>query len=291
MKFRALPLTVALLTLAAAAFADDDSRKGVYVRFAAGPSMFDSLEERRVGVNFPLPYGPAFSEYRRLNAEDSRLGEAALGYSFGNQRVETMFSSTSAEIWDYSGAVDYPTSPYGGWWHIGASYDRLSIRTFSLNAYYDFPSKRGRVSPYFGFGAGAAFVNLPAHEFWSWEGPWYGDDSDASTEEPTPDTDAQTSEEGESPEEGGDPLPTEPPVWNGYYYGERESELSEVSFLTSIFGGVEYRLSSDVRIGLRLGYDRFGDVESDMDGGWGGAVEIRGLSRWSVAATLRLLRL
>ena len=46
-----------------------------------------------------------------------------------------------------------------------ASIDNLTMRTLSLNAYYDFPDASRGISPYLGAGVGPAFVRVTGVHF------------------------------------------------------------------------------------------------------------------------------
>ncbi len=348
MKTRAPLLLISLFLLSAAAFGGD-SREGFYVRLGLGPSWFEEIKQEREMPDFPaLPYGsPEMNRYQRLNVEEGGLGEASVGYSFGNQRFELMFSGAQANLWSDGGVVYYEgapladsnsdspyehnsdsppyehnsdsppyehnsdSPPYGyGNWSSYTYFEDLTIHTLSLNFYYDFPSKRSRVVPYLGYGAGAAFVDIPGRQHVSWNGPWYGDEPTPEpmpTEPPYDDNgnDSGNSSEGDgSGDNGGDyrddPPPTQP-GWPTPYYADRAIDLSGASFMSAFYGGVEYRIVSDLYLGFRLGYVYIGDVETEDEryddrfpfGGFRGGrdMEISGLSHWSAVLTLRLLRL
>ncbi len=337
MRSRAPAMLICLFLLPAFALAGDDSREGVYVRFGLGPSWFDGLELERSDSPLPLPYGfNAGARNMPLETEEAGLGEAAVGYSFNNHRLELMFSAGQAEVWSrpatrlgfgssYYGdnnsdggswledEKETPESPpYGGWgyssgWGTSSSeYEELTIRALSLNAYIDFPSKKGRVVPYVGIGAGAAFVDLPSRQYAVYDGPWYGpmydgvpepDDGFNSPEEPTDNENSGGDPGSEGRGDGGGPIPTEPGwPWPGAFEGSRQTDASGASFMYAFYGGVDYRIVSDVYLGMRIGYVRVGDVEADQEPVWGGVrgyqtVEIDGLSHWTAVMTLRLLRL
>lgn len=348
MKTRAPLLLISLFLLPAAAALGGDSRDGFYVRLGLGPSWFEEIKQERDGSDFPfLPYGlPERSRYHRLNAEEAGLGEASIGYSFGNQRFELAFAGVQSDLWSDGGAVYYEGAPlvgadsaspsnasesdsppdvngsdsppyvngsdsppygYGGW-SSHTYFDDLTIHALTINVYYDFPSKRGRVVPYIGFGAGAAFVDIPGRQHVSWNGPWYDEpgygDDPAPAEPPHDESGDGDSDNGNGGSDGGgsygdDPPPTQP-GWPVPYYYDRAVDLSGTSFMSAMYGGVEYRIASDVYLGFRLGYVYIGDVEAEADwenrfpfGEFGGGsdIEVSGLNYWSTILTLRLLRL
>ena len=328
MKSRASAMLVCLFLLPAAVLAGDDSRDGVYVRFGLGASWFDGLELERSDSLLPLPYDFFDARDMPLETEEAGLGEAAVGYSFNNHRLEIMFSGMQTDVWSRSGGYfgyepvyygddsnsdgdgslengnETPDSPpyngYGGWGSISFEYDELTIQTLSLNGFFDFPSKKGRVVPYVGYGAGAAFVDLPSRHY-VYGVPWYGGfpepaDGSSSPDEPT---ESDPGPEGRD-DDGDDPMPTEPgwPWTGGPFEGSWQMDVSGASFMYAFYGGVDYRIVSDVYLGMRIGYVRIGDVETDLEPAWGGVrgyhnptVEIDGLSHWTAVLTIRLLRL
>ncbi len=316
MRSRAPAMLICLFLLPAFALAGDDSREGVYVRFGLGPSWFDGLELERSDSPLPFPYGfNAGARNMPLETEEAGLGEAAVGYSFNNHRLELMFSAGQAEVWSkpatrlgfgssyYGGSnINSGGWAYGGGWGTSSSeYEELTIHTLSLNAYIDFPSKKGRVVPYVGIGTGAAFVDLPSRQYAAYGGSWYGPvgvpepgDGFNPPEEPT-DSGGDPGSEGRG--DGGGPIPTEPGwPWPGAFEGSRQTDVSGASFMYAFYGGVDYRIVSDVYLGMRIGYVRVGEVEADMEPAWGGVrgyqtAEIDGLSHWTAVMTLRLLRL
>ena len=276
MKSRAPAMLICLFLLPAVALAGDDSRDGVYIRFGlcSSPYLFDNfvlgltLEpelERRDSLQ-PLKYGFSDGRNRLMDTQVEGLGEAAVGYSVKNYRLELMFSylATGAEIWGWE-IWQYADSTF-------ATSDNLTIHTLSLNGYFDFLSKKGRIVPYIGYGAGVAFVDLPSRPYVVWhDGGGYV----------------------------GDPIPTESGwPWPGPFEGSRQTDVSGSSFMYAFYGGVDYRIASDVYLGLRIGYVRVGEVEADLEPVWVNArgyqnwtVEINGLSHRTAVLTLRLLRL
>lgn len=348
MKSRASAMLICLFLLPSAALAGDDSRDGVYVRFGLGAGWFDGLELERSDSLLP-PYGFFDARDMPLETEEAGLGEAAVGYSFNNYRLEIMFSAEQADVWSrsggyfgyepvYYGAVgvgggsledgledgnETPDSPpydgyggYGGWGSISFEYEELTIQTLSLNGFFDFPSKKGRVVPYVGYGAGAAFVDLPSRHYvyggpwydyggYDYGGPWYDgvpEPADSSDSPEGPTDNGNNGEGGPGPEgrdDRDDPMPTEPgwPWTGGPFEGSRQTDASGASFMYAFYGGVDYRIASDLYLGMRLGYVRIGDVETHLEPAWGvggyrnPTVEIDGLSRWTAVLTLRLLRL
>ena len=112
-----------------------------------------------------------------------------------------------------------------------ASIDHLTVRTLTLNAYYEFPETFGRISPYLGGGLGPAFVTVSGLHF-------------SAEYEDTP---------GEAPA-------YDPPL--SFYNSRPDADLSDTVLAGHLHAGVDYSLTDKTFMGLKLTYSMMGNIEA-----------------------------
>ena len=118
---------------------------------------------------------PEISGYRWSYDIDAATGaafELSDGRIFDRTRLELSLAQRKnslnqmfRSITDYDGMPMEERSGGTVVSNARASIDHLSVRTLSLNAYYDFPDAGGGISPYLGAGLGPAFVEVSGLRF------------------------------------------------------------------------------------------------------------------------------
>ena len=112
-----------------------------------------------------------------------------------------------------------------------ASIDNLTLRTLSLNAYYDFPDAYCGISPYLGVGLGPAFVKVSGVRF---------------------STDYQDT--------SGNTQAYDPPL--SFYNSHQDTDLSDTVLAGHLHAGADYSLNDKTLLGLKLTYSMMGDIEA-----------------------------
>ena len=108
-----------------------------------------------------------------------------------------------------------------------ASVDDLTVHTLSLNAYYDIPLARSRVTPYLGAGLGLSFAELSGLHFQS----HYACTDDTRCERPE------------------------------RYNSRQDADLSDTVPSAHLHAGADYRLSDRLLLGLKLSYSLVDDID------------------------------
>ena len=111
------------------------------------------------------------------------------------------------------------------------SIDHLTVRTLSLNAYYDFPDAYRGISPYFGGGLGPAFVKVSGVRF---------------------STDYQDT--------SGNAQAYDPPL--SFYNSRQDANLSDTVLAGHLHAGADYSLKDKILLGPKLTYSMMGDIEA-----------------------------
>ena len=111
------------------------------------------------------------------------------------------------------------------------SIDNLTVRTLSLNAYYDFPDAYHGISPYLGVGLGPAFVEVSGLRF--------------STSTRTQSGNAQA---------------YDPPL--SFYNSRQDADLCDMVLAGHLYAGADYGLNAKTLLGLKLTYSMLGDIEA-----------------------------
>ena len=112
-----------------------------------------------------------------------------------------------------------------------ASIDHLTVRTLTLNAYYEFPETFGRISPYLGGGLGPAFVTVSGLHF-------SAEYEDTSVNAPAYD----------------------PPL--SFYNSRQDADLPDTVLAGHLHAGVDYSLTDKTLVGLKLTYSMMGNIEA-----------------------------
>ncbi len=110
------------------------------------------------------------------------------------------------------------------------SVDDLTMRTLSLNGYYDFPAMSRRFFPYVGAGLGIAFIEVSGLQF---SADYQGTSSTTQAYDP--------------------PL--------SFYNVRQNVNLSDTVFTWHLHTGVDYRLNDRTLLGLKLTYSMMDDFE------------------------------
>ena len=111
------------------------------------------------------------------------------------------------------------------------SIDNLTVRTLSLNAYYDFPDAYRGISPYLGVGLGPAFVKVSGVRF---------------------STDYQDT--------SGHAQAYDPSL--SFYNSRQDADLSDTVLAGHLHAGADYGLNAKTVLGLKLTYSMMGDIEA-----------------------------
>ena len=184
---------------------------------------------------------PAISGYRWRYAIDAVVGaafELSAGRMFDRTRLEFSLAQRKNGLDQrFRGITDYDGMPMAarrGTTVVSnsrASIDHLTVRTLSLNAYYDFPDAYRGITPYLGGGLGPAFVTVSGVQFSS-------DYQDTS----------------------GNAQAYDPPL--SFYNSRQDENLSDTVLAGHLHAGADYNLTDKTLLGLKLTYLMMGDIES-----------------------------
>ena len=184
---------------------------------------------------------PDISGYRwryEIVADVGAAFELSAGHMFDRTRLEFSLAQRKngldqrfRSITDYDGM---PMDARRGSTVVSntrASIDHLTVRTLSLNAYYDFPDAYRGMSPYLGGGLGPAFVTVAGLHF-------SNEYEDTSGNVPADDH----------------------PV--SFYDSRQDADLSDTVLAGHLYAGADYRLHDKTVLGLKLAYLLVGDIEA-----------------------------
>lgn len=189
---------------------------------------------------FDLDPIPTISGYRWRYNNEAASGHAfqvSIGRIFDRKRVELAISQRMngidqifQSVTDFDGVrmEDRRGGTIAS--NTRAWIDDLVVRSFSFNAYYDLPGARIGISPYVGFGLGAAQIVMAGAHF-------SNDHQETSDSGPVYD----------------------PPL--SFYNSRQEGDLSDVVPAWSIHAGADYSLGGRTLLGLKLTYSMTGDAE------------------------------
>ena len=232
------------------AAAQSGSRSGWYVGGSIGSNWASDIDQEgwnRETTCYPndacfdvVPI-PAIPGYRWRYDIASAAGAAfdiSAGRIFGRTRLELSFAQRTngldqrfRSITDYEGMSMEERRGGTVVSNSRASIDKLIVRTFSFNAYYDFPYTYRGISFYLGGGFGPAFVVVSKVHF----STNYEDTSD----------NAQT---------------YDPPL--SFYNSSQEADLSDTVLAGRLHAGADYDLNDKTLLGLKLTYSMTGDVKA-----------------------------
>ena len=184
---------------------------------------------------------PEISGYRwryDVIADVSAAFELSAGRLFDRTRLEFSFAQRKngldqrfRSITDYDGM---PMDARRGSTVVSntqASIDHLTVRTLSLNAYYDFPKAYRGMTPYLGGGLGPAFVTVAGVHFSN----EYEDTAGA--------------------------VPADyHPV--SIYNSRQDDDLSDTVLAGHLYAGADYHLHDTTVLGLKLTYSMLGTIEA-----------------------------
>ncbi len=183
---------------------------------------------------------PEVSGYRWRYDIDTNVGpafELTIGRIFDRARLELSFAQSNNDInQSFRGITYYDGTPIKERSDdtvvsdTHASINDLTIRTLSLNGYYDFPWMYRGVSPYVGVGLGIAFVEVSGLKF----SAEYQDASGASQA-------------------------YDPPL--SFYNSRQNVNLSDTVFAWHLHTGADYRLNDRALLGLKLTYSMLDDFK------------------------------
>ena len=228
------------------AMTEDTRPAGWYVAVGVGANRAATMQQagdNRDTTCYPtrdcrhLPGGMP-SGYRwsyDLHSDTGAAFELAMGRTFRSVRLELAVSRqrigleqafTGSTYLDGSTIVPAADSGYTS--ASTASVDDLTIHTLSVNAYYDVPLPRSRVTPYLGVGLGLAFAELSGLHFQI----RYACTDDTRCDRPE------------------------------RYDGRQDVDLSDTVPVAHVHAGADYRLSDRLLLGLKLSYSLTDDVGS-----------------------------
>ncbi len=227
----------------------ESPRSGWYVGATLGLNRANDIEQD--GWNrdtfcyptdacFDLDPIPRISGYRwHYNVEPARGAaiEVSFGRVLGPKRLELSLaqrkngvSQVFRSVTNYDGVrmEDRRGGTIAS--NTRASIDDLVVRSFSLNAYYDLHGARIGISPYMGFGLGAAQVVMAGAHF-------SNDHQETSV--------------------GGQVY--DPPL--SFYNSRQDGDLSDVVPVGSVHAGADYTVGDRTTLGLKLTYSMTGGAE------------------------------
>ena len=184
---------------------------------------------------------PAISGYRwryEIGAAGGAAFEFSAGRMFNRTRLEFSLAQRKngldqrfRSITDYDGT---PMDARRGSTVVSttrASIDHLTVRTLSLNAYYDFLDADRGITPYLGGGLGPAFVTVAGLHF----------------------SNAYEDTAGTVPAD-------DHPV--SFYNSRQDADLSDTVWAGHLYAGADYRLHDKTVLGLKLTYSMLGQIEA-----------------------------
>lgn len=183
----------------------------------------------------PIPGVPGYRWRYDIALDTGAAFELSLGRFFGRTRLELAFARqtngtrqmfTGIAYLDGSAVAPRP----GGTVESNArgTIDQRQARSVSLDAYYDFPSAWGAISPYVGAGAGAAWVEMAGVRF----ATDYRDAPGAAHD---------------------------PPL--AFYNAVQDADLGDTAFVGRLHAGADYALGPRMSVGLRFTWSASGDIE------------------------------
>ena len=232
------------------AAAQSGSRSGWYVGGGVGSNWASDIDQE--GWNrettcyptdacFDADPVPEVSGYRwryDIPAAAGAAFELSVGRMFNRARLELSLGQRKNDLDQmFRSITDYDGTPLGerrGGTVVSngrGSIDNLTVRTLSLNAYYDFPDAFGGISPYLGIGLGPAFVKVSGVHF---------------------STDYQDT--------SGNAQAYDPPL--SFYNSRQDADLSDTVLAGHLHAGVDYGLSAKTLLGLKLTCSMMGNIES-----------------------------
>ncbi len=233
----------AVIGAAGQSAAGEAKRSGWYIGAGVGLNWTSEMEQagrNRDTICYPnndctgaAPGG--YRWYYDLPADGGAAFEISAGRMFDRARLELSLTErrndveqkfTGITYLDGSAIVPDPASNYTE--SAATEIDRLTVRTVSLNVYYDFPLAKSRLTPYLGAGVGVSFVKL--------SGLYYH--SRYSCKDPSSNC--------ERPEQ---------------YNSRQDVDLSDTVLSKSLHAGVDYRLNDSFLLGLKLSYGLVDDME------------------------------
>ena len=225
------------------------SRSGWYIGGGIGSNWASNMDQEGWNRD-PLCYPtdacfdtdpvPKISGYRwryDIAAAAGAAFELSTGLIFDRTRLELSFAQRKnsldqafRSITDYDGTPMQERRGSTVVSNTQASIDNLTMRTLSLNAYYDFSDASRGISPYLGAGVGPAFVRVTGVHF-------SNDYEDTS----------------------GNAQAYDPPL--SFYNSHQDADLSDVVLAVHLYAGADYRLNDKTLLGLKLTYSMVGDIE------------------------------
>lgn len=261
------------------AMPEDARHAGWYVAIGVGASRAATMQQagdNRDTICYPtrdcrhLP-GSMPSGYRwfyDLHPDTGAAFELAVGRTFRPVRLELAVSRQVIGLEQaFSGATYLDGSPIvpvadSGYTSTStASVDDLTLHALSVNAYYDVPLSRSRITPYLGIGLGLSFAELSGLHFQS----RYTCTGDTPCERPE------------------------------RYNAHQDVDLSDTVLAAHVHAGADYRLSHRLLLGLKLSYSLMGDMGSRDAYTYHGVPDltnftrISGINYWSFLLNLKYL--
>ena len=184
---------------------------------------------------------PEMSGYRwryNIGTATGAAFELSAGHMFDRTRLELSLAQRKNGLDQmFRSITEYDGTPLGeqsGSAVVSrsqASIDHLTVRTVTLNAYYDFPiAARARFSPYVGAGLGPGFVKVSGVRFSS-----------------------------EYEDTSGNAPAYDPPL--SFYASRQDADLSALVLAGHLHAGFDYSLGDNALLGLKLTYSMMGKVE------------------------------
>ena len=229
---------------AAYAKSNDSQHAGWYISVGVGANQSATLEQsghNRDTTCYPtrdcghLPGGMpgGYRWFYDLRPETGAAFELAVGRTFTPIRVELSFGRQSLDLEQeftgltyLDGSVPVPATDSGYASRTTAGVDGLTLHTLALNAYYDLPLPRSRVTPYVGAGLGVSFTELSGLHF----SEHYSCTDASRCENP------------------------------GRYDGRQDVDMSDTVASLHFHAGADYRLGERLAVGLKLSYSLTEDM-------------------------------
>ena len=261
------------------AMSEDVRPGGWYIAVGVGASRAATMKQaghNRDTTCYPnddcrhLPGGmPAgYRWFYDLHPDTGAAFELAVGRTFRVFRLELAASRQAFDVEQkftgatyLNGSAIMPAADSGYASTSTAKADALTLHTLSLNAYYDVPLARSRVTPYLGVGLGLSFAELSGLHY---QGQYACTDATRC----------------ERPER---------------YNGRQDTDLSDTVPAAHLHAGADYRLSDRLLLGLKLSYSLMDDMDSrdaytyHAVPGMTSFTDISGIRYWSFLLNLKYL--
>ena len=266
----------AVLAMAGESASGAPQRSGWYVSAGGGPGWSSRMEQvghNRDTICYPdsdcsnAPGGvpDGYRWHYDIESNTGAAFEVSVGRRFHRARLELSATQRKNDLDSEFSRINYlDGSPITSAdndirSNSMASVGDLTMRTPSLNGYYDFPLAANRITPYLGAGLGLSFVEVSELQFHS--------------------------------DYTGTRRPSDPPLQS--FNSRQDVDLSDTVLAKHLYAGADYRLSDKILLGLKLAYTLVGDIEDTSSysmhpvEGLTNQTRFSGMDHWSLMLTFK----